>query len=373
MKLKSLYYIEHKGTPAEWELKEFQLHDIDLFVAKNATGKSRTLSVINSLSLLLSKNIKFSNCLFSATFEDNDDTIEYLIEFATQSIKQERLTKNEQVLISRNESGDASIWYEGLQKDVSTRLPLNDIAILRKDQIQHPYLTILTDWGLNSVQYQFGSGMGKETQTVFQNNPNGIIEEPDLKNGELVIHRFKVGVELFGKSFIESIKIDMEILGYFLDDIKLGNSDIPATNAKCIYVKEKDINNYIIQQQLSQGMFRALSLLINIAYIQFKELKGCILIDDIGEGLDFDRSSALIKMLVKKSKNSFTQLFMTTNDRYVMNEVSLDYWNVIVRDNQVCHIINKDNSEELFDEFRFTGLNNFDFLSMDFYQKDSVH
>jgi hypothetical protein len=47
-----------------------------------------------------------------------------------------------------------------------------------------------------------------------------------------------------------------------------------------------------------------------------------ILIDDIGEGLDFDRSSRLIKLLIEiAEKNENIRLIMSTNDRFVMNAV----------------------------------------------------
>jgi len=47
-------------------------------------------------------------------------------------------------------------------------------------------------------------------------------------------------------------------------------------------------------------MFRALSLIIQITYLKFKQKEQItILIDDIGEGLDFERANNLIKYLIK--------------------------------------------------------------------------
>jgi ABC-type lipoprotein export system ATPase subunit len=50
----------------------------------------------------------------------------------------------------------------------------------------------------------------------------------------------------------------------------------------------------------------------------------CVLIDDIGEGLDYERSSNLIKLLLKKMKKESIQLIMSTNDRFVMNNIPYD-------------------------------------------------
>jgi ABC-type Mn2+/Zn2+ transport system ATPase subunit len=118
---------------------------------------------------------------------------------------------------------------------------------------------------------------------------------------------------------------------------------------------------------MSQGMFRALSLIIQITFNTLKKLSTTILIDDIGEGLDFERSAKLINLLVELAeKNDNIQLIMSTNDRYVMNNVPFKYWQLIDRKGCVCKVYNYRNSQEIFDEFKYTGLNNFDFLATDF-------
>jgi hypothetical protein len=57
---------------------------------------------------------------------------------------------------------------------------------------------------------------------------------------------------------------------------------------------------------------------------------------------------------------------MSTNDRLVMNGVPLKSWQFIKRDGGECTIYNYGNSKDIFDEFEFTGLSNFSFLSTDF-------
>jgi hypothetical protein len=134
-----------------------------------------------------------------------------------------------------------------------------------------------------------------------------------------------------------------------------------------IYLSEKDSGAVVWQPNISQGMFRALSLIIQITYNILKNLPTTILIDDIGEGLDFDRSSRLIKLLVEiAEKNENIQLIMSTNDRFVMNAVPLQYWQVIQRNGGECQVFNYQNSKEKFDEFEYMGLNNFDFLATDY-------
>jgi len=56
------------------------------------------------------------------------------------------------------------------------------------------------------------------------------------------------------------------------------------------------------------------------------------LIDDIGEGLDYERSKKLIDLIIQKAKKYAVQLIMTTNDRFVINKTPLEYWLVIKRE-----------------------------------------
>lgn len=59
---------------------------------------------------------------------------------------------------------------------------------------------------------------------------------------------------------------------------------------------------------------------------------------------------------------------MSTNDKFVMNNTELEYWQIIHREGGLVKMHNITNSAEIFDEFRYTGLNNFDFFSTEFFK-----
>ena len=135
-----------------------------------------------------------------------------------------------------------------------------------------------------------------------------------------------------------------------------------AGEAITLYVKERSLNGITEQLEMSQGMFRALSILIHVIYGFYSNSASLLLIDDIGEGLDFERSTALIGVLMDRTKNSNVQLVMATNDRFIMNSVPLEYWSVLTRDGSLVTVSNYTNSKQKFEDFKFTGLNNFDFF-----------
>src|SRR5262249_44511398 len=144
----------------------------------------------------------------------------------------------------------------------------------------------------------------------------------------------------------------------------------PSARLMCLSVKEKSLKAKTDQNVMSQGMFRVLALLIFTNYLTMAKKAGCIIIDDIGEGLDFERSCQLIDVLREKAKASGVQFIAATNDRFVMNKVPLEEWSVLQRKGSHLSAKNYQNSRKLFDTFKMMGLNNFDFLQYDFANED---
>ena len=119
---------------------------------------------------------------------------------------------------------------------------------------------------------------------------------------------------------------------------------------------------------MSQGMFRAFSVLVQVNYYILCGHKGFVIIDDIGEGLDFSRAKQLVQVLIAKAREAKIQLIMSTNDSFIMNAVDIENWAVIMREGHKISLYNYENSKEIFEEFKFTGLNNFDFLASEFFK-----
>jgi hypothetical protein len=118
-------------------------------------------------------------------------------------------------------------------------------------------------------------------------------------------------------------------------------------------------------------MFRALALVIHLNVCAFTKSKKLILVDDIGEGLDYERSVAIIDLLTSKVLENNMQLIMTSNDRFVMNKVPLEYWSVLKRDGGIVKMYNSKNSQKKFEQFKYMGLNNFDFFASEFFEAET--
>jgi energy-coupling factor transporter ATP-binding protein EcfA2 len=376
MKLRTVKYFEHADTPQEWNLENLELGKINLIVGKNASGKTRSLNVINGLAGLVSGTTKleYFEGNYDIEFEEGKKIYNYVLAYHGQKIEAEEYRIDGKVMMERKKGGKGKIWAEKIGKKgemIDFQVPENELAVVaRRDSIQHPYFEPLNKWGKSVLHFAFGSTLGREQLAVIVREKKE--EDPIVRDTNKVIAVFRRGVEKFGADYTKAIIQDLKAVNYHIEKIELKFPDFikivsppPAGELVALYVKEKGLD-WINQTGLSQGMFRVLSVIIQMNYAQRTKGTECVLIDDIGEGLDFERSCSLIKLLIAKAEESSVQLVMTTNDRFIMNSVPLEYWSVLDRKGGNCHVYNYKNAKEIFEEFKFTGLNNFDFLATNF-------
>ena len=376
MELKRISYSEFVGGTQEWVLDNLTFNDINLLVGENATGKTRCLNIIRSLAMLVSGYRKqlFSSSCFDAVFESGGDEIRYILEIKNSKVLDESFIKNGENLMTRGQGGAGEIFAQELGTKMNFQTPETSLAaVARQDEIQHGFLRCLPEWGNTVIHYAFGSPMGQSHYMLAETNS---YEKFDPRETHQVIKIFLRGKKELGKPYIESIKKDFGQIQYNIEEVGVKKPTVlyVPTDIKgepvVLYVKETNLPGITEQFNMSQGMFRVLSLIIQVNYCQMAMQPSCILIDDIGEGLDFERSVCLINLLMEKAANSHIQIIMSTNNKFVMNRVPLETWSVLKRESNRCNVYNYANSKEIFDEFKFTGMNNFDFFMSDFISEE---
>lgn len=379
MSLIELSYSEFENEQRSWKISNANFTNINLIVGKNSSGKSRLISVINSFARVLTgQHMPNEKCKFNASLNLNSQSFSYEISFENGAVTKERLDVDGIEKLNRNNDGSGSIYYEQEKNKLDFKLPLNAIAALsRRDEIQHPFLIDLYKWASSTSIFLFGSELGKsqlmniyDAQALF-GSPNPTVID-DVNN---LIGLYTTAFQKYQTAFDDAIIEDMNELGYSLTDV--GCDNLQAINpsfpfaALSMYTVERDLGFKNPQALMSQGMFRALALSIHLNLCEFSGNKKLILIDDIGEGLDYEKSVSIINLLIKKAEKSGLQLIMTTNDRFVMNEVSLEYWSILKRKGGIVNLFNKQNSSKEFDHFKYLGLNNFDFFTSDMFEAKS--
>ena len=385
MILKKLSYSEFKTQPSEWVLDDCTFGNINLIVGKNATGKTRTLNVIRNLAGLLSEldALQWSEGNYSVEFSKNDRLFDYFLEYSNKVVIREVLRINNIEYITRNQEGIGKIRAEQLGDDIQFQTEPNRLSLVAKrDSIQHPFIDEIYYWAQGVTKLDFGASMGQGNLLIQVRDGKNLGPETELsiKDTEKVVALFLQGERDFSNEFKNAILSDMNYIGFEIEDIGVDSiagmsiilpellSSVSIGQPTGTYVKESDLQIRTVQPVMSQGMFRALSAFIQVNYGLLSKKSTCILIDDIGEGLDYSRSSSLVKRLIEKAEGTSIQLVMATNDRFIMNAVPLEYWMILTRSGGRISNFNYRNSKEMFDNFQDTGLNNFDLFSSGYYK-----
>jgi hypothetical protein len=392
MYLKKLNYHETtqiNSNTEHWRVDGLTLGHINLIVGKNSSGKTRITNVTTVLARLLAGKMipQFSSANWDVEFErtkgQSKESQFYAVDIRDKIVMKESFRINKQQIMDRSADGSCFVLRKSNSEKIRYKVPTNQLtAVVRRDEIQHPFFENTYKWANELCSYKFGSDFGKSHVTMIV-PPTMAEDQPEMSDQpDNAAHVFRKTMARFNGKYHDLVLSDMEELGYPCEYI--GLSIIPgfsfAENPPvCLVVKERDLSTPTTQAEMSQGMYRALALSIhvnaNILWTQSRMVgrplnigdSPMLIIDDIGEGLDFIRSKKLIGLLIRKSTEHNIQLVMTSNDRFIMNEVPLEHWTVLQRNSGIVKAFNYQNSKSLFDDFKYLGLNNFDFFSGEYF------
>lgn len=375
--LKSISYSEYEGDPRYWQLRKCDFSQINLIVGKNSVGKSRLINVISGLCRILNGEQKtsFDSGAYEVEVEIDKKLYSYNIEFRLKSVVSESLSIDGELRLERRADGAGKIFYEKMQGFIEFQVPADVVAIQhRQDKLQHSFVVELSDWARRCQEYKFGTKFGAD-EVLSLSSMEKIDEGSNRKvQGASLLRSYTKAFSRYGSDFDLAIIADMRLLGYNL--VEVGTDDVRSIASGIriaeplvgIFVKEEAREAPLSQFQMSQGMFRALAMIIHMNVAVRDGVGLTILVDDIGEGLDYERSVALIDLLILRAKESRLQLILTTNDRFVMNRVPLEHWVILRRKASLVTGYSERNSPEEYERFKFIGLSNFDFFTSDVFE-----
>ncbi len=346
----------------DWELNDLLLDDFNLVVGKNATGKSLTLKVIEEFAMLIDNRIFTwgKNQLYryySFTFiNEQKDIFEYKVSVKNEPIAifYERLEVNGNVKLDRN-SENSQLFSEKQNSYNSINPPQHMLVIhVRRDSVEHPFFEEIVFWAEHFKSYKFAK--------VLPLSNYGAVNSVPMHPTIILSVFLQRSDNQFKTSFIE----DLNKIGFNISSIA---SEKFLDGTLTFSITENGLSKPINEHNLSEGMFRALSLLALVYYLLDTKTPSTILIDDLAEGLDFNRATNLAQLLLEKTENSNIQIVATTNDSYLMNAIPTHHWNILKREGHTVNSYNYKNNKEIFDEFDFSGLNNFYLFTSDYLDK----
>jgi len=347
--LKYRYKLSNIPGRDDWVMDTIDLQKLNLIVGKNASGKSRVLIVPTAFSEMIMqyKPVSFGNWEFTFVTDDNRKIFYNVVNNKNTEIK-EKLVVKEQIVLERKD-GITNLYSETKRVFEKISPPDDKLALhVRRDKEEYPFFEDIVEWAEYTHAFKFGLVHPKMLleKIITADDIPALIEELDdgLKNN--IIHKFNK-------------------LGYDIEKIYTK----PEGKKEVLYIKEKSLKNDLVQSQLSQGMFRALSLIVFIYYLINKNMVRTIIVDDLCEGLDYDRAIKLGKLLFEELQNRNIQFIASSNDSFLMDVINIKYWNILVRKNDAIKVYNYKNYQEKFDQFKYSGLSNFDLFSSDYLEE----
>ena len=327
-----------------WRLEELLLNHQNLIVGLNSVGKSRTVSALGQVARFIrgeaAANMDDVEC---SLLLENGSKLEYSFKVAGGNVQTEILRMDGRLLIMR-ECSSATMYDEQVSP------PAGKLLIqVRRDTLRYPEIEEIIRWAEHTSMFVFSN----ITTSPNSLSPYVISNEPLLP-------------VMYGKISEEKQKqllAFMHELGYEIDRIEEYQRE---NGSKMVHVYERGIENPLTPFELSNGMFRVFCVLLYMLYSSTLADARCLIIDDMGEGLDYMRSTRLGKIMFSYCEENHIQLLATSNDSFLMDAVDLQYWNILQRKGGRVYGLNNKNSKELFERFVRTGLSNFDILSSNF-------
>lgn len=364
-----LLKIKYQPTwESDWELDELELNpNVNLLVGQNTSGKTKTLNRLSILSYLLTGFDKEENipigiwkCSFLTDdskkldyyceievegFEDKED-LSVPIEFriGTSWYIEEKLTVDKKQVLTRTGT-EGKIYSATKKRNEKISPPFDALVIqVRRDKLEYPFFENLVRWAKGFKLFGFSNIQATQNkENEYRQIGKFLNQLPENQRKQIVK--------------------DIQTVGYDIEEIII---DKTWNDEYYFSIKERGIESKIYESWLSQGLMRTIALLVFIEHSLYFNNISTIAIDDLGEGLDYERATKLGKLLVEKLENSNIQFIATSNDSFLMDVVPIKYWNILQRDGNTVRALNYQNSKEQFDKFRMTGLSNFDLFSSDY-------
>lgn len=348
MIIKSFEYREYK-----WDLDSVPFDNLNLIVGKNAVGKSKTLKSLIQVARFIKGDTNSIatyfgyKCKLVFKLDDAGEEMEFSYSVGQNSvIESEYLKKGDDIIIKRNNS---EAWI----RDNSLNPPTNKLCVQsQRDTTKYPEFEMIMTWAEQIKGFSFSGLSSSHSEDI----PSMLNESIDIS--ELYEH--------IDKGKMDFVKDKMHELNYDIEKIDFIRI---SDRYKIVTLNEKGVKIPLLSHTMSNGMLRVFYIFSYLTYLSSEAGAKTLLIDDLGEGLDYSRSKKLSKIIFDYCEKKGIQLIVTTNDSFLMNAVDLKYWIILYRDKEHVTAISEKTYPDMFSKFKRMGLNNFDMFSTDFVAK----
>ena len=344
-------FISYSDTDSNWNLEKVSFKNLTLLVGASGVGKTQILQTLLRLRSI-SRGDAVSGTKWDIEFTTiNNDVYRWIGEYESKgknilrfrdsendekkdvtNIIEEKIFLNEAIIIDRNSE---EIIFNG-NKTVKLSQEKSVLNLLKEEDLISPAYT-----GFQRIIFSDQVESKKKPQRF---NPDFLTKERILKKYSDIDSIREADENIITKLYLASnnaINIMNSIKEKFIDifpfvtDIKIApldfedHDDTPSILKEIpfIQLKEKDVTDWIIQPQISSGMYRTL--------MHLSELYLCpegtvILIDEFENSLGINCIDELTVDLQTSSQRKL-QFIITSHHPYIINQISFKNWKLVSR------------------------------------------
>ena len=337
MEIKRLSFINHKSG---WNVRDIDFNRTTLLVGASGVGKTQILHAIETISSIARGNslngvewsINFTHesksYIWNGVFETADDDYQEFLDIKEEHkeylVINEQLVCDGQVIISRDAQDIVLVGKTTVKLD----LHKSSIFLLKEEEIVKPVFSAFK----RIITFNFtGTGISifADTDKLSTMGLDEIKQSSILEPLHKLFFLKKNNLPEYNhilESFIEIFPLVVDIdfdMGHFFRD-----RTFPV-----LKIKEKGVESWIYQPNISSGMLRTLTQLIILELAVDGDV---ILKDEFENGLGINCIDKLADGFLDSDKD--IQVIMTSHHPYIINNIGYNDWKVVTRAGSDVHI-----------------------------------
>ena len=348
MKINQITYYDHE---LEWHFEPIHFSELNLLVGISGVGKTKVLESIMSLRTI-ARGGSLNGVEWDIDFSSNNYQYNWNGRFETKKVNafiidDEESEKGNFIIIREHFSVNGKILIERNNNEIifnSQKLPkLSPFQSAVKILSEEEDIAPVKD-GFNKLIYSEQSRERNSDFVVdvremmnfsFMKNQSSAKKYSSLKEiqeSNLSIQTKLALVYNYHPETFQEIKQQFINIFDQIEDIKMEpNEDednhLPKMIADYPYIniKEKGVNNWIIQRRISSGMLKTL---MHISELYLSAEGTVILIDEFENSLGVNCIDILSDLLFDNRK---LQFIITSHHPYIINKIGMEHWKIVTR------------------------------------------
>lgn len=347
VKLSTMKITEKRNDTPEININNISISDFNLLIGDNAQGKTRLFQSLYFLANLFTGKPKIISTYYHGTFEfdaasqDVNDKIIYDIIIEpkeNKNIFKETITRNGKIIYSFH---DKHLYNEISNKNIKNFfIPPNSPALISIADPEFVTINIIRNF-FQKIVY-----ISSEKRRDILIDEGSLTPNVDSTNIASVLKSWR---NLYPEIFNEVVSEIKDNFPLIKDIFFTEQKDL---HTELLTINEQNVDKNILQMEWSDGIIRLLCLLM-LPKVPFKienkvEPPSLILVDEIENGLDYNRLKYIMKYLEDYSDDS--QIIVSSHSPLVCDFVHPQNWIVVKRKGSDLNFISPEFVEDDIDK-----------------------